>query len=1416
MTAPEIGCAEAIPLSKSQQNLYNGVLQDNDPALYLIGKRYRFHPLGLSNFLAALEASVLNNPVQLCVLQMAATGADYPQLVPRLQFNDLVLVRSAAQGQPDGPGADLEHTWSSGILDRPLVRYTVSTDEGGDVCGLDVHTHHILLDGGATGIIEADLAHFLAASLEPAGVGQMPTLRQGLAKLAAAHLRETAKVAEALRRQADAVQRELTAEAGQGGGAQGASGTSGAAAKGVLQESIALCGPAYDALRALSEAQQVPLNVLVAAAAVAVQAGLRQSTESLLVHAVDNRFGDPELNVATCLVNSVAHALRFRPFASVREVVRDLDRGYVKAVRRRWIREEHYRRMYLAINRTSHVQALTLNFIRESCAPGLRPFLSEAPVATEIGPIEGTTVACVLDEQRHTLNLAIWDRADLPERNTGAGVAARIGAALESMAALWDQPIAMTANEWFEVGADGLPCRTEAAGRPRPPSAPAWFVDAAPGLRQFLDRRRQVYPWVGWLVCHGVVPGDVLVCTDDDTDKTVDLLLACHLAGCGYSMCESVDDLSLRATTIGEHCEGSSAHPVDVATVRLGAVPDHALRERIDQRLDQVARDPLLATKAAYIMPTSGTTGQPKLVRISHGSLAAFCAAIGPSYGWNSQDTILQCAPLTSDISVEEIFGAAVCGAELVRSAAMKTGDLGGLARDIHALGPTVVDLPTAVWHLLCEDGDAVDVIGRSRLRQIVIGGESIRTSTVDKWVNSPVLAPISLVSSYGPTEATVVATHLPIVYDGIAAAAHTRLRVGLPMAPNTVFIAFGEVVIAGPLVSDGYLGIDDSSFGAVAPGDGSQLRAFATADRVTIDEEGFPVFAGRKDTIVKVAGKRVDTAAVARRITADPTVCDVAVEPHDGRLGVWFETERTREAAEDGATAGRIGLTLASLGVPAFFVVAVPSIPRKPNGKVDGARLHTLPQLADAVPSDAEAGESAAGLARVWSRHLGRPLAADSSLLGAGIGSLDLIRILPDTRRYLGRHLSVLELISADTAANLVCDLGSNPAAPATDGWLDAETAAAIERDLVSLGSQCTPQPLGAKPPPHDRAAAPIVVLGASGIVGTGFARAVLERKQAGLACPEIVLASRSKPPEHGPWSALRGLEGIRIEQLGATLGAADLDALICDTGARSLINCIGNTNVLVPYRGLRAANVELVSTVAQVCAQRDVRLVHLSTFVISADVTAPRVTDPRVSPYPYAASKSLAELIVAASSPALDFTIVRLPRVLGEDYQLRESADILVSVVDACMALRAFPTLTLTEEVTTGRAAAQAILGLLPQFSGAAGLGHGITVVRGAAVQYRELLGGYALDEIDAAEWKHRLDQSDWARRNPQRWSVVDAWVSLGMRLGARSYSQYLDSYPSIPLQVGTVAEIAAPPPALRALLEQGCAQPPRPALA
>src|ERR1700738_1348777 len=102
----------------------------------------------------------------------------------------------------------------------------------------------------------------------------------------------------------------------------------------------------------------------------------------------------------------------------------------------------------------------------------------------------------------------------------------------------------------------------------------------------------------------------------------------------------------------------------------------------------------------------------------------------------------------------------------MIRSTATKTGDLDALARDVIATSATVVDLPTAVWHLWCEDGAAIEAIRRSRLRQVVGGGEAIRPSAVDKWMGSAASQGISLVSSYGPTETTVVVTYLPIAGD--------------------------------------------------------------------------------------------------------------------------------------------------------------------------------------------------------------------------------------------------------------------------------------------------------------------------------------------------------------------------------------------------------------------------------------------------------------------------------------------------------------------------------------------------------------------------------------------------------------------------------------------------------------------------
>lgn len=1376
---------QRIPLSRSQLNIYNGVVQDDDPHLYLIGRCYRFQPIPQAEFLAALRKTILANPVQLCVLVTPADAGGYPDLVPWLDVDDIVHVSG------DDDSTALTQEWGSGIIAKPLVRYTVHLDGSGLVCGLEAQAHHILLDGGAIGIIEAHLGRFLAGGGQADSAG----LRDGLTGVAAAHRREAIRIDESFERLTSVVQRELTvaAEEGSHGYTADAPVT---AASGTLIESAVILGEDYDQVLDLADRENVPLNVLVAAAATAVDASVRHTTESLLVHAVDNRFGDADLDVATCLVNSMAQPVRFLPYASVADVVRAVDRGYVKAGRRRWLREEHYRRMYLAINRTTSVETLALNFLREPCATELAPFLSDAPVTSDIGPIEGMTVAAVLDEQRRTLTLNIWNRPE-PSRQNAPDVALRVAAALKSMTAMWNSPIAMTVDAWRPIADDGTLRPISEVPEPGRPEPLAWFLGRSESAAECRRQRLHIDSWIAWLLELDVAPGDVVVLADDNTDKTIDLLIACHLAGCGYSVCDRSDQVGARAERISQCGNGSSAHIVDVESANIPPILGGERRRLVEARIEQTVNDPHLATRTAYVMPTSGSTGEPKLVHISHGSLAAFCVSVTRAYGWGPDDTILQCAPLTSDISVEEVFGAALTGATLIRSAATKAGDLQALTRDLVAYGATVVDLPTALWHLWCEDVDVIAGIGRSQLRQIVIGGEPVRPAAVDKWINTAGAENISLVSSYGPTESTVVVTYLPIVDGGQVVEHGARLRLGRPLVPNTVVAAFGEVVVVGQTVADGYLGVDSASFGLVTSPDGRRQRAFATADRVTIDGDGYPIFAGRRDALVKISGKRVDTAEITRRIVADPTVVDIAVEIHNGGLGVWFETQRTRDGVEDLPAAARIRSVLVDSRVPSFVVSGVASIPRKPNGKTDTTRLRT--SASSGQGGQADTGVRAAGLAEIWSAHLGTSITPGTSLLGEGIGSLDLVRILPDTRRYLDRQISILDLISADTAANLVDDMAI------TDSWMDSTTAAEIERDFTALSKR---RARAVSNPRRStiRGTEPVLVVGASGILGTGFAEAILELTRSGPLHPEIVLAMRSAPPANRVWTEVRGTPGVRIERLVPGFGPDEMAELIRETGTRTVVNCIGNTNVVVPYRELRSANVELVATMAQACAASGARLVHLSTYVVNADVDAPHVVDPRQAPYPYAASKALAELAVAGAGGGLDFTIVRLPRVLGTPEQVRGSADILVSVVDACRALQAYPAVELIEEVTTGRAAAESILGRLPEFGGPDELGSGIEVMRGQAVAYRQLLGTVASEDVDNHEWKRRLDESDWARANPRRWSVIDAWIGLGLQLDGRTYAEYLAAYPAQPLDVRFVGELVAEPPSVRSLLTQG----------
>lgn len=161
---------------------------------------------------------------------------------------------------------------------------------------------------------------------------------------------------------------------------------------------------------------------------------------------------------------------------------------------------------------------------------------------------------------------------------------------------------------------------------------------------------------------------------------------------------------------------------------------------------------------SAYVIYTSGSTGTPNGVVVGHRALAHFTAGATDRYGITAEDRVLQFAPLHFDASVEEVFLTLGAGAALVlRDEEML--DVPGLLAGCTAHGVTVLDLPTAYWHELTHAlASGVDRLPPT-LRTVVIGGEAALPERVAQWCAAVDPDRVRLLNTYGPTEATVVAT---------------------------------------------------------------------------------------------------------------------------------------------------------------------------------------------------------------------------------------------------------------------------------------------------------------------------------------------------------------------------------------------------------------------------------------------------------------------------------------------------------------------------------------------------------------------------------------------------------------------------------------------------------------------------------
>lgn len=253
-----------------------------------------------------------------------------------------------------------------------------------------------------------------------------------------------------------------------------------------------------------------------------------------------------------------------------------------------------------------------------------------------------------------------------------------------------------------------------------------------------------------------------------------------------------------------------------------------------------------------YIIYTSGSTGRPKGVEITHRSICHYATVAGVIYGMTPRDRVFQGFSLAFDASMEEVWMALAYGATLVACMDKDTrsgiGLLDFLQKNKISVFSTV---PTLLSSL---EGTAKD------LRLLILGGEACSANLINRWQRPG----LTIMNTYGPTEATVIATYTECE-------ANKEITIGKPLPGYSVTILdenlqpvadgiMGELCIGGMGLAKGYVNRPDlTSVKFIAHPLDPNIRLYRTGDLAYRTANGEIQFAGRIDDQVKLRGFRIE-----------------------------------------------------------------------------------------------------------------------------------------------------------------------------------------------------------------------------------------------------------------------------------------------------------------------------------------------------------------------------------------------------------------------------------------------------------------------------------------------------------------------------------------------------------------------------
>lgn len=430
-------------------------------------------------------------------------------------------------------------------------------------------------------------------------------------------------------------------------------------------------------------------------------------------------------------------------------------------------------------------------------------------------------------------------------------------------------------------------------------------------------------------------------------------------------------------------------------------------------------------TSLAYILYTSGSTGQPKGVAIEHCSTVNFIHWAQTVFNPEQLSGVLASTSICFDLSIFELFVPLTCGGRVILAEnALHLSNLKA-SNDVTLINT----VPSAITELL-----RIKAIPPS-VRTVNLAGERLSYEVVNQLYQCPNIERVF--NLYGPSEATTYSTFsLCTLTENESEKAKQSPSIGRPIANTQIYIldpylqpvpigVSGELYIGGLGLARGYFNRPELTQNKFVCNPFDRSKLYRTGDLACYLPDGNIEFLGRIDSQVKIRGFRIELGEIEALLASHPDVREVVAIAQDDKLGnqrLVAYVVLNREPLNLHELRHFLKEKLPDYMIPSAFI-PLEALPLTPNGKIDRATLSTNSFSHKKIDSEFVAPQTAIEniLANIWSDILDiKSIGVHGNFFEVGGHSLLAVQVISRIKETFGVDLSLRSIFEFPTIAEL------------------------------------------------------------------------------------------------------------------------------------------------------------------------------------------------------------------------------------------------------------------------------------------------------------------------------------------------------------------------------------------------------------